>query len=295
MCILCHLEGQAEIRGEILAVLNASGRNTTLSTSPGFHRISVKTRGAAAPQFFIRLHLSAKQLRHARRWNDLPKAMHARSLGGGNGVLPPSLLSSFPLLATSEGSEDGLSMRCFWQQCWLPLLHPPYTRHRCLSCLGPCKDLDCPKLSGEKRTFFLLAFLSQNSPLICGIIQSALLSGCMWREEWGCFSQQRSPPHLLHLSFAPVFWGMCLIILALKILPDLFLVIHRRNCLPSGELLRLTDVSIFASHVVQVDLEDLTVFVQGCLVTLASWALLHIFSSSDWAAFCLEIHIYTYI
>lgn len=86
--------------------------------------------------------------------------------------------------------------------------------------------------------------------------------------------------------------GMRLIVLAFKILPDLFLVIRRRNCLPSGEPLRLTDVSVFSSHVVQVDLEDLTVFVQGCLVTLVSWAALHIFSRSDSAAFCLEIHIY---
>ena len=89
--------------------------------------------------------------------------------------------------------------------------------------------------------------------------------------------------------------GMRLIVLAFKILPDLFLVIRRRNCLPSGEPLRLTDVSVFSSHVVQVDLEDLTVFVQGCLVTLVSWAPLHIFSSSGWAAFCLEIHIYIHL
>lgn len=88
---------------------------------------------------------------------------------------------------------------------------------------------------------------------------------------------------------------MCLIVLAFRILPDPFLVTHRRKWLPSGELLRLTDVSVSTSHVVQVDLEDLTVFVQGCLVTLLSWALLHVFRSSDWAAFCLEIHIYAYI
>jgi len=88
---------------------------------------------------------------------------------------------------------------------------------------------------------------------------------------------------------------MCLIVLASEILLDPCLVIQRRNRLPSGELLRLIDVSISASHVVQVDLEDLAVFVQGCLVTPVSGALLRIFSSSGWAAFCQGTHVYTYI
>lgn len=99
------------------------------------------------------------------------------------------------------------------------------------------------------------------------------------------------PYYIFHL---PLSFGVRLTVLAFKILPNLFLAIHRRPCLPSGELLRLTDVSIFTSRVVQVDLEALTVFVQGCLVTPPSWALLHIFTRSHWAAFCLEIYIHLY-
>lgn len=52
MCILCHLEAQAEIRGEILSFPPTNSRNPTLSTTPGL----CGDTGSCRPQFFAWLH-----------------------------------------------------------------------------------------------------------------------------------------------------------------------------------------------------------------------------------------------
>lgn len=59
-------------------------------------RLSEDT-GSRSPQYFIWFHLSAEQLRHAGRWNDLPEALHARSRGWEPGFrTQPALFPSSP-------------------------------------------------------------------------------------------------------------------------------------------------------------------------------------------------------
>lgn len=87
--------------------------------------------------------------------------------------------------------------------------------------------------------------------------------------------------------------GMCLIILAFKILLDSFLVIHRRKCLLSGELLRLT-CQHFCKPCCSGGFGGSNSICSGMSSDLSELGTaVHI--QPVWAAFCLQVHIYIYL
>lgn len=110
-------------------------------------RLSADT-GSCSPRFFIWFCLSAKQLRHSGRWNDLPKAMRARSLG----------FSTHPALFPSS---EGSSVQCFWQQRRLLPLRPPCPLS---AAVAGQQRAGLPKLSGNKKNYYCWFFSAKIAP-----------------------------------------------------------------------------------------------------------------------------------